>query len=107
MASMDEALSLLTAANSHGDLTVKLSSLKQAKDVLLSLEPSLAAELFPSLVELQYSPEGIVRQKLVELVSKPYFLHFLVNYPNFCYDCSNLVANCVIRRGSFRVRVSL
>uniref|UniRef100_A0A3N7EK84 Symplekin C-terminal domain-containing protein n=1 Tax=Populus trichocarpa TaxID=3694 RepID=A0A3N7EK84_POPTR len=66
MASMDEALSLLTAANSHGDLTVKLSSLKQAKDVLLSLEPSLAAELFPSLVELQYSPEGIVRQKLVE-----------------------------------------
>lgn len=70
MASMDEALSLLTAANSHGDLTVKLSSLKQAKDVLLSLEPSLAAELFPSLVELQYSPEGIVRQKLVEVIEE-------------------------------------
>lgn len=67
---MDEALSLLTAANSHGDLTVKLSSLKQAKDVLLSLEPSLAAELFPSLVELQYSPEGIVRQKLVEVIEE-------------------------------------
>ncbi|XP_011016956.1 PREDICTED: uncharacterized protein LOC105120456 isoform X2 [Populus euphratica] len=70
MASMDEALSLLAAANSHGDLTVKLSSLKQAKDVLLSLEPSLAAELFPSLVELQYSPEGIVRQKLVEVIEE-------------------------------------
>uniref|UniRef100_A0A6N2MH94 Symplekin C-terminal domain-containing protein n=1 Tax=Salix viminalis TaxID=40686 RepID=A0A6N2MH94_SALVM len=67
---MDQARSLLTAANSHGDLTVKLSSLKQAKDVLLSLEPSLAAELFPSLVELQYSPEGIVRQKLVEVIEE-------------------------------------
>ncbi|KAF9687403.1 hypothetical protein SADUNF_Sadunf02G0089900 [Salix dunnii] len=67
---MDQARSLLTAANSHGDLTVKLSSLKQAKDVLLSLEPSLAAELFPSLVELQFSPEGVVRQKLVEVIEE-------------------------------------
>lgn len=62
----DQALSLLAAANNHGDLAVKLSSLKQAKDILLSVEPSSAAELFPYLVELQSSPERLVRKALVE-----------------------------------------
>uniref|UniRef100_A0A2P2K4P1 Uncharacterized protein LOC8288069 isoform X4 n=1 Tax=Rhizophora mucronata TaxID=61149 RepID=A0A2P2K4P1_RHIMU len=68
MASRDQALSLLTAANNHADLAVKLSSLKQAKDILLSVETSVAAELFPYLVELQYSPESLVRKMLLELV---------------------------------------
>ncbi|KAM1777752.1 hypothetical protein ACFX11_044369 [Malus domestica] len=40
-ASNDQALSLLATVNNHGDLAVKLSSLKQAKDLLLSLEPSV------------------------------------------------------------------
>lgn len=62
----DQALSLLAAANNHGDLAVKMSSLKQVKDILLSVEPSLAAELLPYLVELQSSPESLVRRLLIE-----------------------------------------
>lgn len=68
--SRDQALSLLTAANSHGDLAVKLSYLKQAKDVLVSIDPSFAAELFPYLVEFQYSPASLVRKALVEMVEE-------------------------------------
>lgn len=64
--SREQALALLAQANNHGDLAVKLSSLRQAKDILVSVEPSLAAELFPYLVELQYSPETLVRKSLVE-----------------------------------------
>ncbi|KAM1968608.1 hypothetical protein ACFX15_043496 [Malus domestica] len=45
-ASNDQALSLLATVNNHGDLAVKLSSLKQAKDLLLSLEPSFVAVIF-------------------------------------------------------------
>uniref|UniRef100_A0A2P2K4Q3 Uncharacterized protein LOC105630767 isoform X3 n=2 Tax=Rhizophora mucronata TaxID=61149 RepID=A0A2P2K4Q3_RHIMU len=70
MASRDQALSLLTAANNHADLAVKLSSLKQAKDILLSVETSVAAELFPYLVELQYSPESLVRKMLLEIIEE-------------------------------------
>ncbi|KAL6955318.1 hypothetical protein U1Q18_042871 [Sarracenia purpurea var. burkii] len=66
--SREQALSLLAQANNHGDLAVKLSSLKQAKDILASVDPSLAAELFPYLVELQYSPEALVRKSLIEAV---------------------------------------
>ncbi|XP_047325819.1 uncharacterized protein LOC124929488 isoform X2 [Impatiens glandulifera] len=66
----DHALSLLAAANNHGDLAVKLSSLKQAKNILLSVDPSLASELFPYLLELQYSPERLVRKSLVEVVEE-------------------------------------
>lgn len=62
----DQALSLLAAANNHGDLAVKLSSLKQAKAILLSLDPSSAADLFPYLVELHSSPELLVRKSLLE-----------------------------------------
>lgn len=62
----EQAFDLLTAANNHGDLAVKLSSLKQAKDILLSAEPSQAAELFPFLVQLQSSPESLVRKTLIE-----------------------------------------
>ena len=62
----ERALTFLAAANNHGDLAVKMSSLKQAKDILLSVEPSHAAELFPYLVELQSSPESVVRKALVE-----------------------------------------
>ncbi|KAL6511189.1 hypothetical protein OROHE_020558 [Orobanche hederae] len=68
--SREQALSLLAAANNHGDLAVKLSSLKQAKDILLSVEPSQAAELFPYLVELKYSPEVLVRKYLLELIDE-------------------------------------
>uniref|UniRef100_A0A251IQD5 Symplekin n=1 Tax=Manihot esculenta TaxID=3983 RepID=A0A251IQD5_MANES len=70
MASRDQALSLLAAANTHSDLAVKLSSLKQAKDILLSVEPSSAAELFPYLAELQFSPESLVRKMLVEIIEE-------------------------------------
>lgn len=64
----EQALLLLAAANNHGDLAVKLSSLKQAKDILLSVEPSQAAEIFPYLAELQFSPETLVRKYLLEWV---------------------------------------
>ncbi|XP_058221985.1 uncharacterized protein LOC131331993 isoform X1 [Rhododendron vialii] len=68
--SPEQALALLAQANNHGDLAVKLSSLRQAKDILVSVEPSLAAELFPYLLELQYSPETLVRKSLVEAVEE-------------------------------------
>ncbi|CAJ1973959.1 unnamed protein product [Sphenostylis stenocarpa] len=64
----DQALSLLAAANNHGDLTVKTSSLKQAKDLLLSIDPSLAADLFPYMLELQSSPESLVRKLLIQII---------------------------------------
>ncbi|KAJ9560327.1 hypothetical protein OSB04_005487 [Centaurea solstitialis] len=67
----EQALSLLAAANNHGDLAVKLSSLKQAKDILLSADLALlAAELFPYLVELQSSHEALVRKTLVEAIEE-------------------------------------
>ncbi|KAM1734634.1 hypothetical protein ACFX11_020083 [Malus domestica] len=69
-AANDQALSLLATVNNHGDLAVKLSSLKQAKDLLLSLEPSVAADVFPYLVELQSSPESLVRLSLIEVIEE-------------------------------------
>ncbi|KAF7830074.1 Symplekin isoform A [Senna tora] len=66
----DQALSLLAAANNHGDLAVKISSLKQAKDVLLSMDPSLSSEIFPYLVDLQSSPECLVRKLLIEVIEE-------------------------------------
>ncbi|CAI9266398.1 unnamed protein product [Lactuca saligna] len=67
----EQALSLLAAANNHGDLAVKLSSLKQAKDILLSADLSLLSdELFPYLVELQSCHEALVRKTLVEVVEE-------------------------------------
>ncbi|KAK7352949.1 hypothetical protein VNO80_18380 [Phaseolus coccineus] len=66
----DQALSLLAAANNHGDLTVKTSSLKQAKDLLLSIDHSLAADLFPYLLELQSSPESLVRKLLIQIIEE-------------------------------------
>ncbi|GAB4852463.1 hypothetical protein Ancab_016657 [Ancistrocladus abbreviatus] len=68
--SREQALSLLAAANNHGDLAVKLSSLSQVKDILSSAEPSLAAELLPYLAELQSSPESLVRKLLIEVVEE-------------------------------------
>lgn len=67
----EQALSLLAAANNHGDLAVKLSSLKQAKDILLSSDLSLlSGELFPYLVELQSCHEALVRKTLVEAIEE-------------------------------------
>ncbi|KAE9609107.1 putative symplekin [Lupinus albus] len=66
----DQALSLLAAANNHGDLNVKTSSLKQAKDILLSVEPSVAAELFPYLLDLQSSPECLLRKLLIQVIEE-------------------------------------
>ncbi|KAL2637863.1 hypothetical protein AAZV13_06G083000 [Glycine max] len=66
----DQVLSLLAAANNHGDLAVKTSSLKQAKDLLLSIDPSLAADLFPYLLELQSSPESLVRKLLIQIIEE-------------------------------------
>ncbi|GAA0184845.1 kinase [Lithospermum erythrorhizon] len=64
----EQALPLLAAANNHGDLAVKLSSLKQVKDLILSAEPSSAADLFPYLLDLQSSPEPLVRKFLLEVL---------------------------------------
>ncbi|XP_052731727.1 uncharacterized protein LOC108330478 isoform X2 [Vigna angularis] len=66
----DQALSLLATANNHGDLAVKTSSLKQAKDLLLSIDPSLAADLFPYLLGLQSSPESLVRKLLIQIIEE-------------------------------------
>ncbi|XP_022140519.1 uncharacterized protein LOC111010308 isoform X2 [Momordica charantia] len=64
----ERALSLMAAANNHGDLTVKISSLRQVKDIILSIEPSFAAELYSYLVELQSSPESLLRKLLIEVI---------------------------------------
>ncbi|XP_073225288.1 uncharacterized protein [Cicer arietinum] len=64
----DQVLSLLAAANNHGDISVKTTSLKQAKHLLLSLHPSLAADLYPYLLELQSSPESLVRKLLIQII---------------------------------------
>ncbi|GMI64901.1 hypothetical protein like AT1G27595 [Hibiscus trionum] len=66
--SRDQALHLLTAAINHADLAVKLSSLKQAKDILSSLDSSSAADLFPYVVDLQRSPHTLVRKFLLEII---------------------------------------
>nr|XP_043635426.1 symplekin isoform X1 [Erigeron canadensis] len=65
----EQALSLLAAANNHGDLAVKLSSLKQAKDILLN-SPDLSLELFPFFVEIQSSHEPLVRKTLIEAIEE-------------------------------------
>ncbi|XP_049375730.1 uncharacterized protein LOC125840802 [Solanum verrucosum] len=64
----EQALPLLASANNHGDLAVKLSSLKQLKDVLLSAEPSQVAELLSYLIDLQSSPESLLRKCLIEVI---------------------------------------
>lgn len=64
----EQALPLLAAANNHGDLAVKLSSLKQLKDILLAAEPSQVAELLSYLIDLQSSPECLVRKCLIEVI---------------------------------------
>ncbi|KAK9097056.1 hypothetical protein Sjap_022553 [Stephania japonica] len=69
-ATREQTLSLIAAAMNHGDLAVKLSSLKQAREILLSVEPSFAAELYPYLAELQSSPEVLVRQFLAEFIEE-------------------------------------
>uniref|UniRef100_A0A7N1A2C5 Symplekin n=1 Tax=Kalanchoe fedtschenkoi TaxID=63787 RepID=A0A7N1A2C5_KALFE len=66
----DMALSLLAAANNHGDLSIKLSSLTQVKDILLSSAPSLAAEVFPYLADLHSSPVALVRRTLIEVMEE-------------------------------------
>ncbi|KAF8024715.1 hypothetical protein BT93_F1786 [Corymbia citriodora subsp. variegata] len=70
MASRDQALALLAAANNHGDLAVKLSSLRQSRDILLAIDSSLASELLPYLAELQASPESLVRKSLAETIEE-------------------------------------
>ncbi|KAK2392464.1 HEAT repeat-containing protein [Trifolium repens] len=66
----DQVLSLLAAANNHGDISVKTNSLKQAKDLLLSIDPSLAADLFPYLLDLQSSHESLVRKLLIQIIEE-------------------------------------
>ncbi|CAH9076996.1 unnamed protein product [Cuscuta epithymum] len=64
----EQVLPLLAAANNHGDLDVKLSSLRQAKDLLLSADPSQAAKVFPYLIDLQSSPEILLRKYLIQVI---------------------------------------
>ncbi|KAL2895454.1 Symplekin [Bienertia sinuspersici] len=66
--SKEQALSLLASANNHGDLAVKLSSLRQVKDILSSSHPSIASEVFPFLVQLQSSHESLVRKLLLDVM---------------------------------------
>ncbi|KAH9609014.1 hypothetical protein KSS87_020563 [Heliosperma pusillum] len=70
--SRDQILSLLAAANNHGDLAVKLSSLRQVKDLLSSSQhlPSIAPQVFPFLVELHSSPRPLVRKLLLEVIEE-------------------------------------
>ncbi|KAI4339782.1 hypothetical protein MLD38_024686 [Melastoma candidum] len=70
VSSRDLVLSLLAAANNHGDLSVKLSSLKQAKDIVLLEDPSLAADLLPYFAELQSSPQSLVRESLLQIMEE-------------------------------------
>ncbi|KAK1324176.1 hypothetical protein QJS10_CPA02g00199 [Acorus calamus] len=65
-ASRERALSLLAAARGHGDPAVRISSLQQAGEILLSVDPSSASELFPYLADLHSSPDVIVRRYLAE-----------------------------------------
>ncbi|KAK1293443.1 hypothetical protein QJS10_CPB17g02431 [Acorus calamus] len=69
-ASREQALSLLAAARNHGEPAVKVSSLRQAGEILSSIDPSSAAELFPYLVDLHSSPETLVRICLAKLLGK-------------------------------------
>ncbi|XP_047947656.1 uncharacterized protein LOC125193807 isoform X2 [Salvia hispanica] len=102
----DQALSLLAAANNHGDLAVKLSSLKQAKDILFSVEPSQAAELFPYLAELQSSPEPLVRKYLLEVIDEARAKeseHLVILFPvllTFLKDNNPIVATQSIITGT-------
>ncbi|KAF6157889.1 hypothetical protein GIB67_015205 [Kingdonia uniflora] len=66
----EQTLSLLSTAKNHGDLAVKLSSLKQVKEILVSVDPSFAAELLPYVIELHMSPESLVRRFVVELMEE-------------------------------------
>ncbi|KAL4179988.1 hypothetical protein AMTRI_Chr13g122920 [Amborella trichopoda] len=63
-----QAISLLVAAKNHNDLAVKLSSLRQARDILISSDPTVAAELIPYVADLQDSPDSLVRKTLAELI---------------------------------------
>ncbi|KAG9138554.1 hypothetical protein Leryth_012902 [Lithospermum erythrorhizon] len=65
---VEQALPLLAAANNHGDVAVKLSSLKQVKDIIISSDPSEAVDLFPYLVDLKSSPETLLRKYLLEVI---------------------------------------
>ncbi|CAA3026764.1 mitochondrial import receptor subunit TOM6 homolog [Olea europaea subsp. europaea] len=56
----EQVLSLLTSMNNHGDLAVKLSSLKKVKDTLLSSQPTHDAKFFLYSIELQTSPDMLV-----------------------------------------------
>lgn len=105
VSSREQALSLLAAANNHGDLAVKLSSLKQVKDILLSVEPSLVSEILPYLAELQSSPEGLVRKALVEMVEEiglKVMEHSVILMPifvAFLKDADSMVARQTIVSG--------
>ena len=100
--SREQALSLLAQANNHGDLAVKLSSLKQAKGILASCDPFLAAELFPYLVELQYSPEALVRKSLLEWVLCFYLCtSVLVLLGYFLHEFSFLCISVIVRAKIF------
>ncbi|PWA43619.1 Symplekin [Artemisia annua] len=75
----EQALSLLAAANNHGDLAVKLSSLKQAKDIIIisSIDDDFslfADQLFPYLVQLQSSHHSLAL--FVSENSSKFFVEF-------------------------------
>ncbi|KAI3890336.1 hypothetical protein MKW92_007751 [Papaver armeniacum] len=107
--SREQTLSLLSAVKNHGDLAVKLSSLRQAKDIILSVEPSsLVVELFPYIVELQGSNEVLVRKILLELMEElglkvmdqssvfmPVFLTYLKD------DASSVVRQSIVSGTNF------
>ncbi|KAI3968277.1 hypothetical protein MKW92_034040, partial [Papaver armeniacum] len=107
--SINQILSLLSAVKNHQDLAVKLSSLRQAKDILCSFEPSsVVVELFPYIVELQGSNEVLVRKILLELMEElglkvmdqssvfmPIFLTYLKD------DASSVVRQSIVSGTNF------
>ncbi|CAN4092268.1 unnamed protein product [Withania somnifera] len=101
----EQALPLLAAANNHGDLAVKLSSLKQLKDILLAAEPSLVAELISYLIDLQSSPECLVRKCLIEVIeavgmkAKEHLLVLMPVFFAFLKDMNPIVAKQSIISG--------
>ncbi|CAA2968924.1 Hypothetical predicted protein [Olea europaea subsp. europaea] len=74
----EEVFPLFTLTKNYGDSTVNLSSLKQMKDILLSLQPFDDAELFLYSIELQTSPDMLVREYLLEESKKLFKLGYVI-----------------------------
>ncbi|GAA0169868.1 kinase [Lithospermum erythrorhizon] len=64
MGMREQALPLIAAVNNHGDV----AALEQFKNIIISAEPHLAVDFLPYLVDLQSSPQPLVRKYLLEVI---------------------------------------